>query len=180
MIESNIDQSTWETFVKQATKIKVDAKTILLEEGKISKDAYFIEKGSVRLWFNANGNDTTFQFFFENEAVASIESFMFNKPSSYYIETIEPCVLYKIDKETFNTIIGNSSTEFKEKLNNLLYFRLMHFQRLFLTIISNSPEQRYKKLLKEHPFILNRVPQHYIASYLGITSVSLSRIRNRK
>ena len=58
--------------------------------------------------------------------------------------------------------------------------RLLFYQKLFVAHIKDSPEQRYRELLAQHPEIVLRVPQHYIASFLGITSVSLSRIRNRK
>lgn len=179
MIESNIDKTLWSAFLKKTEKFEVPAKTILLEEGKISKKAYFIEKGCARLWVNNNGNDVTFQFFFEKEAVASLESFIFKKPSMYYIETLEPCVIYSITKEDFDVVVADSVV-IKEKINDLLYSRLLHFQKLFLNAITNNPKERYDKLLAKHPSILNRIPQHYIASYLGVTSVSLSRIRNRK
>lgn len=60
------------------------------------------------------------------------------------------------------------------------YIRFSFYQHLFLSRIKNTPQQRYEELLKEYPNIIQRVPQHYIASYLGITPVSLSRIRNRR
>ena len=72
------------------------------------------------------------------------------------------------------------SPSLKKEVEELLFQRLFFYQRLFLSRIKNSPEQRYQELLKEYPEVLLRVPQHYIASYLGITSVSLSRIRNRR
>jgi len=69
--------------------------------------------------------------------------------------------------------------EYKEALNEIIFSRLTFYSRLFMSYIKNTPEERYKELLKTHPHIVKRIPQHYIASYLGITSVSLSRIRNR-
>lgn len=73
-----------------------------------------------------------------------------------------------------------SSPLIKHALEEQTFQRLMYYQKMFLSRIKNSPEERYKELVKQSPHILQRVPQHYIASFLGITSVSLSRIRNRK
>ena len=156
----------------------VPAKTILLQEGEISKYGYFIKEGCMRLWFNNNGKDVTFQFFFENEGVSSIESFRSGEPSLFTIESIEPSTIYMINKKNFDQIF-TSSPEYRDFLNEIIFKRLSHYSRLFMSYIKNTPEERYRELLKNSPHIIKRVPQHYIASYLGITSVSLSRIRNR-
>ena len=68
---------------------------------------------------------------------------------------------------------------FREVIEENIYQRLEHYCSLFLSRIRDTPEQRYQNLLKDHPEIVQRIPQHYIASYLGVTPVSLSRIRAR-
>jgi CRP-like cAMP-binding protein len=68
---------------------------------------------------------------------------------------------------------------FKELVEENIYQRLEHYFALFLSRIRDTPQQRYLHLLREHPVIVQRIPQHFIASYLGITPVSLSRIRSR-
>ena len=78
----------WDKYQHLFERVEVPARTILLREGKVARQAYFIEKGSIRLWFNNNGKDITFQFFFENNTVASIESFRKKTPSQVAIETI--------------------------------------------------------------------------------------------
>lgn len=65
-------------------------------------------------------------------------------------------------------------------MDEVTFKRLVFYQNLFLSRIKDSPQKRYQELIKKHPKIIERVPQHYIASYLGITPVSLSRIRNRR
>lgn len=154
-------------------------KTTLLEAGKVSQIFYFIKQGCVRLWFNQDGKDITLQFFFEGEGVASLESFIQNTPSLFSIETIEPTIVWAYDKADVLPFI-EQKTDAKEEFNHLLLNRLINYTHLFLSRIKDTPRQRYENLLKEYPEIIKRVPQHYIASYLGITSVSLSRIRNRK
>jgi len=168
----------WDKFSHLFKQEEISAKTILLTEGQISKKVYFIEKGCLRLCFNHNGKDLTFQFFFEGEIVSSIESFRTKQPSLFNLESIEPCSIHSISEKNFQFIV-DSSTEIKKAIDEQIFQRLLFYQQLFLSRIRDNPEKRYKELLKQYPKILLRVPQHYIASYLGITSVSLSRIRNR-
>ncbi len=171
--------SEFAEFVHLFERQNVPAKTTLLREGEVSKKAYFIEKGCMRLWFNNNGKDVTFQFFFEGEGISSVESFRTNQPSLYNIESIEPCTILTIGKKDFLSILDNSP-EIKKQVDEVTFKRLVFYQNLFLSRIKDSPQKRYAELIKSHPKIIQRVPQHYIASYLGITPVSLSRIRNRR
>jgi CRP-like cAMP-binding protein len=168
----------WETYKKYFKEIKADSKTTLLKEGEVAKKIYFIKKGCIRMWYNHNGKDITFQFFFENSVVASIESFKLEKENLFYLETIEPSELYTLSKEDFTTIIEKEPA-IKDQLFEFLFLRFSNYAAQFLSSIRDTPTQRYLDLLKNKPFIIQRIPQHYIASYLGITSVSLSRIRNK-
>ena len=70
--------------------------------------------------------------------------------------------------------------ELKDDFLEIIMQRLENYSKLFLSRIKDNPQKRYDELLKDNPQIIQRVPQHYIASYLGVTAVSLSRIRNRK
>lgn len=169
----------WKEYSHLFRRQEVKAKTTLLEEGQVSNQAWYIEKGCVRSWFNSNGKDITFQFFFEGEGVSSVESFRTNQPSLFTIETIEPCTLMNISKKDFQYILGHSAS-IREQVEEETFKRLVFYQRLFLSRIKNNPKERYEELIEQRPMILQRVPQHYIASYLGVTAVSLSRIRNRR
>jgi len=176
--EPNI-QSEWKKFSHLFKREEVPAKTVLLKEGEIAKKIYFIEKGCFRLSLNNDGTDITFQFFFEGEGISSAESFRYNQPSLYSIESLEPSIVHSLTKADYKTIIENSPL-IKQNIEEQTVQRLLYIEKLFLSRIKNSPEKRYKELLEQYPKILQRVPQHYIASFLGITSVSLSRIRNRR
>ncbi len=171
----------WDEFTGYYHRIEVAAGTVLLKEGEISKKAFMIEKGCLRVWFNNNGKDITFQFFFENEVVSSGESFRKKIPSVFSIEAIEPCVLHWIHKKDLDKIFSdiNDIPEMRSNMLDIAFERQYHYMKHFLSFIKDSPEQRYRNLLKEKPMIIERVPQHYIATYLGITPVSLSRIRKR-
>lgn len=171
--------SKWHKFSHFFKQKEVPAKTTLLQEGHISRTMFFIEKGCLRTWVNNDGKEITTQFFFEGDSVSSIESFRTNRPSLYSIESLEPCILQTISQKDFQDFIEHSP-ELRKELEEHLFKRLFHFQRIFYSYLKNSPQERYQELVKEYPHIVQRVPQHYIASYLGITSVSLSRIRNRR
>jgi CRP-like cAMP-binding protein len=155
------------------------AKALLVEEGTVSKKVFYIEKGCARIWFDKEGIDVTFQFLFEGQFISSFESILSGSPSWYSIESLEPITVYSI-----------STAEFRQKMeafshvsafyHDYVQQQLLYYQQLFVSYIKNKPEERYRDLLRQHPEIVRRIPQHYIASYLGITSVSLSRIRNRK
>lgn len=169
----------WDKYSSLFEQEEIASKVTLLTEGQISKKVYFIEKGCLRLWFNHNGKDITFQFFFEGNSVSSIESFKIQQPSLFSLESIEPCIVYSISQKNFQVIM-NASPKFKNEIEEQIFKRLLFYQQLFLSRIKGNPEMRYKELLEKHPKIFQRIPQHYIASYLGITPVSLSRIRNRR
>ena len=150
-----------------------------MHEGEISNCIFLIKKGCLREWFNKNGKDITFQFFFEGQPVASIDSFMNQKPSLFTIESIEPTTILTIGKADFEKLLI-TYPEFKNGFQDFIFQRFINYGQLFLSRIKDTPQERYIDLIKKHPEILKRVPQHYIASFLGITPISLSRIRNRK
>lgn len=159
-------------------KLNVPAKTILLREGDTAQKIFFIEEGCLRLGFYHKAKDISFQFFFENQAVSSIESFRSGKPSQFFIESIEPAKIIYVTKRSFDNLTAEYP-EILTYLNEFLRTRMADYSSLFLSFIRDTPMERYTALLEKHPEIIQRVPQRYIASYLGITPVSLSRIRKR-
>ena len=173
------DNPNWAQFQNIIIERQIAARTILLNEGEISTHVNFIKKGCLREWFNKDGKEITFQFFFEGQAVASIDSFLNNQPSLYTIESIEPSTICSVSKDEFDRIY-KLCPEFKDGFQALIYQRFKDYSDLFLSRIKDSPKERYDDLILNHPQIIKRVPQHYIASYLGITPTSLSRIRNKK
>ncbi|NMN37394.1 Crp/Fnr family transcriptional regulator [Pedobacter sp. SG918] len=170
----------WDKYLEFQERIEVPAKTILLEEGNISQHYYYVEKGCVRAALNKQGDDKTVQFFFEKEGLTSLESFLKNTPSLFTIETIAPSVIYLLHKTKVNALMTELSEVpgFVDVILNVLAERQMHYMNEFVSFIRDTPEERYQKLLEERPHIVQRVPQHYIASYLGVTRVHLSRIKS--
>ena len=169
----------WQPYVARFTRLEVPARTLLLRENEVAKRAFFIEKGCLRLWFTSQGKDLTFQFFFEQQSVSSFESFRQHTASLFSIETIEPCVVWWIAREDVYHLLTElgESPAMRAKLASLLFDRTRHYIEHCLSFIRDTPKQRYQHLLKNTPQVVQRVPQHYIASYLGISKVHLSRIK---
>ncbi len=168
--------SKWDSYQHLFIEKDIAAKTTLISEGEISKRIFFVKKGCLRFWFNNQGKDISFQFFFENQAVSGLFG---REPSMLTLESIEPSTIVILKKSDFDKLL-KEIPELKDGFLEIMMQRLENYSRLFLSRIKDKPQKRYDELLKENPMILQRVPQHYIASYLGITPVSLSRIRNRK
>jgi CRP-like cAMP-binding protein len=144
--------------------------------GHTCKTIYFIKKGVARIYYYQDGNDITESFAFENNIIARVESLFTGKPSRKAIQILEDAEIIAI----------NANLLFQ------LYDRFAEIERLFRKIFEaayietvnriegiqfHSAEERYNALINEAPNVLKRVPLKYIASYLGITQVSLSRIR---
>ncbi len=152
--------------------------TILLKEGDISFFCYFILKGCIREYYLIDGEEKTTAFYTEEQSVVSFTSYANQKPASHYLSCSEECVV----------IVGNPNEEsemYKKfpKLQEIT--RLMveedfgKIQTELATFITSSPEERYLNLLEKKPKLIQRVPQHQLASYLGVKPESLSRIRKR-
>lgn len=159
--------------------IAVPAKTILLEAGRTADKLFVVRSGCIRQWYNANGKDVTCQFFFEDTLVLSVESFINSVPSEYTLETMLPSEIYVIKGEDIQEWLRNNPEAMADMAKFALE-RMIHYSKLFLSRIKETPQERYDALVKEHPEIISRIPQHHIATYLGISPVSLSRIRGRK
>lgn len=177
----SFNEAQWNSYASYFKQKKVPAKTTLLQEGEVSRKVFFIERGCIRVWFNKDGKDITFQFFFEGDRVSSTESFKKNIPSVVAIETIEPCTLWVVSKTDMDRMMrdGFEVPETRDKLLDMLFDRNIYYMKHCLSFIKDTPAQRYLNLMKEKPEIVQRVPQHYIASYLGITTVHLSRIKSK-
>ncbi|MEB4760623.1 Crp/Fnr family transcriptional regulator [Chryseobacterium indologenes] len=171
----------WRKFLASFERMEVPAKTLLLKEGEVSCNAYYLEQGIVRAWYNNDGKDVTFQFFLENTMFSSLESFRKGLPSMVSFETIGPCVVYKIKKPDVEAFLEEvyENPELRKVFMDALFERVFDYMKHFFSFIKDTPQQRYLNLTKEKPEIIRRVPQHYIASYLGITTVHLSRIKSK-
>ncbi|MGA3084385.1 MAG: Crp/Fnr family transcriptional regulator [Thermodesulfobacteriota bacterium] len=158
---------------------EIPSGTILLFEGDIATKLFLVINGCMRAFFiKENGIEITSQFFIEGQMVASFESAMTGKPSRLYIDAIEDSIIGFIPMNYLEKAISESSSA-RDHFNKFLISRLIYYMNQHASFILDNPEKRYLKLIQENPELVSRLPQQYIASYLGITPVSLSRIRTR-
>ena len=171
----------WDKYLPLQQRLEVPARTILLKEGQVSQNYISIEQGCVRAYFDKDGDDKTIQFFFENAGFSLFDSFVNEVPSQFTIETIEPSVIYLLSRIHVLQLMEELSHEpgFMQIFLKISAERHRRFNNELISFIRDTPEQRYLRLLGEQPHIIRRVPQHYIASYLGVSTVHLSRIKGK-
>lgn len=156
----------------------IKKKTKILEAGTTAKEVYFILNGCIRLFYNKDGEDISAYFFTEKMFAGAYDSFTSQKPSRHSIETLEDCEVLAISYKALQKLFIEFP-KMNEFVRKVLEERFVSLHELFTSQILDSPEERYLNLLKERPDIIQRIPQHQIATFLGITPVSLSRIRKR-
>lgn len=151
--------------------------TILLKEGQKSKESYFVLKGCIRTYYEIDGEEKTTAFYTEMEALTP-PCVITQTPSDYYVSCIEDCMLL-ISNSDMEAEVNAKFPKF-ESLCKKLSEELLAKERMdFDEFKTSSPEQRYLNLLEKRPDLIQRVPQHQLASYLGIQPQSLSRLRAR-
>lgn len=151
--------------------------TILLREGQKSKESYFVLKGCIRTYYMVDGEEKTTAFYTEMEPLTP--SSVINKtPSEYYVSCVEDGILL-ISNADMEVEINQKFPKFETMCRKLSEELLAKQQIDFDAFKTSSPEQRYLNLLKNRLDLIQRVPQHQLASYLGIKPQSLSRLRGR-
>lgn len=158
---------------------KLRKKQYLLQEGDVSRHVAFVEKGLLRCYtIDDRGNEQILQFALEGWWIADQYSFLTNTPSRYNIDALEDCELLLLTKE--------SEAQMLEQIPALeRYFRILLQKSLIATIqrlessLNDTAEEKYHRLVTNCPNIVERIPQHMLASAIGITPETLSRIRKQ-
>lgn len=165
--------------MKSSALVSLDKSSIIVKEGAYSAIMYFIVSGCLRASYTKDGKDITDWFAFEGDFVSSINSFFQDCPSKHTIELLEPTILLEISRETIFTL--SDKYHCFERLGRIAVTKTMlQLQERIVSIQFETAQQKYENLINLKPDILQRVPLTHIASYLGITLETLSRIRNPK
>lgn len=165
--------------VKVAKVLTLNKDTIIVNEGDYADKSYFIAKGAARAFYLKDGKDVTDWFAFENDFICSLNSFFLNIPSPHYIEVLEESLLLEISRDNVS-YLSEKHIDF-DRLNKMVIIKTMlQQQHRIVSLQFETALQKYNNILKTRPDITQRVPLTHIASYLGITLETLSRIRNPK
>jgi CRP-like cAMP-binding protein len=153
--------------------------TVLLRQEDVPTKCYFILKGCVRQHsIDEMGKEVTSNFYTEEQAISNFNYHKQDKSSMYSLTCIEDCVLVVGDLDSEKEMF-NKYSQLESMTRMMVEEKLGDVQDELASFIASTPEERYKALLRKRPYLVDRVPQHQLASYLGITPESLSRIKKR-
>ena len=151
---------------------------VLLKEGQISVDTYFVLDGCVREYVLADGEEKTTNFFTEEQWVISLNNFTPRAPAEHNLICIEDTTLV-VSNEAEAQEMFKEFPRFEQISRIIMEAYFSEQKKIMTSFLTDSPEQRYLNLLNRRPDIFQRVPQYQIASYIGVKPESLSRIRKR-
>ena len=149
----------------------------LLREGQVCKDVIFVQKGCLRLYNVSKDIETSVWFSFEHTSAIEIASFISGQPTSYFIQVIEDSEVLFLPKVELNKLY-QTYPKMQEMMKNFLEDVVLNLITRFTSLQRDSAEQRYIDLLNK-PDYLQKIPQKYLASFIGVTPTSLSRIRRK-
>ena len=152
--------------------------TVLLNAGDVATESWFCIEGCVHMYYDVDGDLRTTEFYTEGQPVASLYSFINQVPANHYLACVEDSTLvvwtYAAERELFGKYPNLESS-----CRVTIESDFGEHQERMASLLTRTPEQRYLDLMEQRPDLLQRVPQYLLASYLGVTPESLSRIRKR-
>jgi len=165
--------------IMQAIQIKTQPKgTILVKEGDLVKDCFYLIKGCVRQYQIIDGLEKTTAFYMDGQGISSFKSATMGIPSNHFIECLEECTVAAISVAT-ELELYKKYPNFESLSRAGMEDQLGEYQEMMAKFITLKPEERYLDILDNSPELINRVPQYHLASYLGVSPETLSRIRKR-
>jgi CRP-like cAMP-binding protein len=174
-----LTDAEWEMLLPHIKEQELPRQAHFASEGKNAHNVGFLLKGNMRHYYTRDGEEKTTYFYFEGHFVSSYLSCITNTPSELTIEAMTDCTLLVFPYHELRKLFDIS--HIWERFGRLIAeYLAIGLEERMMGLLLLSPEERYVQLLESNKTkIIERIPQHYISSYLGITPVSLSRIRKR-
>jgi len=174
----SIDEQEMNTLLGFFRIVKVAKKDHWLQPGEVCTEIAFILKGCIRYYYPKNGIERTGQFFFENSWFTDYESWLTKQGANIGIDALEDSELFMIPYRELERLY-EANPKFERLGRVMAENTIIGIRNRNISLLNDSPEERYLKLVKERPKVIQRIPQHVIASYLGIEPETLSRIRKK-
>lgn len=172
-----LDQVKAEEIANEFQYRQLKREELFLKEGRVSNEYLYLESGLIRTFLSdTEGNEITLNFYTQNQLVFEVASFFKRTPSQENFEALTDCIGWVLTYDQLNTLF-HALPEFREFGRAVLVNGFIAYKERTLSMINKTAEQRYEMLIKTNPEIFRNAPLKYIASYLGITDTSLSRIR---
>lgn len=173
------DLSDWAPFKASFELRELAEHEYWIQAGDITKQMCFIASGLLRIYYiDQAGNEVNQHFYQANEVLAPVSVMMNNEPCQYYVQALEPSSVLLADGHTLFEL-GNENIEWLRLENNIMKTVFLKTAKREAKLLLGNAEQRYKWFLKEYAELASKLPQYHIASFLGITPVSLSRLRKK-
>ena len=173
-----MDEEDWQQLQPKLTLQYLKKGEFLTRAGEVCRNVSFINKGLLRLFYLVDGKDVCAGFGHENQYLAQYDSFLMRTVSAGNIDALEDCELINLSYDDMQWIYQSCPVfeRFGRKIAEMLFIMVSSQTNRLLTL---TPEERYQELVQTQSFVLQRVPQYMIASYIGITPEHLSRIRKK-
>lgn len=162
--------------LNELTSIEYPKNHLIIKAGKVERSIYFIETGIARAYVNGPEKRITFWFGMEGDAILSYHSYINNQPGYEHIELLENSRVYELKTEALIKLY-NEYTELANWGRKLAEIELVKTEERYIARLFKSAKERYTELLQTYPSLIQRIQLGHIASYLGVTQVTLSRIR---
>lgn len=162
--------------------VELSSKTITLErnqflvvKGSIDTNVYFIESGSLRIYVLDDVEEQTIRFGYKDNLIVSLDSFLSGKPTEFFIQAIKKTVIKVITRQQLDAFLktDNNQAWWMKVMENLV---LQQLERE-IDILTNSPKERYQRVLKRSPQLFQEIPERHIANYLRMSAETLSRLK---
>ena len=164
--------------VKELQALHLPKGYVLVREGTISSHLYFLEKGIGRAYYNHDGKEITFWLGAEGSFISSYNGYIAGKPGYGTIELLEDSTIYAVEQPAIQALFLQN-LELANWGRKLAELELIKTEQLLMSHLFKTAQEKYQDLITQQPDLLQRVQLGHIASYLGVTQVTLSRIRNK-
>jgi CRP/FNR family transcriptional regulator, anaerobic regulatory protein len=172
----NVSDETLNYFAAQFEEVRYPAKHIFQKEGDVCTRVGILHKGLVRNYFNRNNRECIAWFDIEGDFVGSMYSFFTQSPYSESIEMLEDCIIYETTYEQVNKT-RMMFKDFDVLVNNVIMWSYHQVEERTRNLMAYTAVERYDLFFKTYPELINRIPVKHLASFLGVTPETLSRIR---
>jgi len=174
--QTPVPPEAWEVIKSKFTELHFNAHEYIIKEGQIAQYKFFIAQGITRTFYIKNGKEITVDFSFENSTTGSYSSFITGEPSRYFVVAIEQVKCYRISKESLYELFDNH--KLGERLGRIIAEKKFLKKELReATLLLDSPKERFIWLQENCKSWIQRIPQQYLASYIGISPETYSRYK---